>query len=333
MSIFSSKKKHMVVQSVPRTPQVGYSAGTPVPGMPPAGVPAPLPAISRPGQSAASLQGSQMDVIDHAAPSIPTGMWEKCPSCSQLLYAEDLQVTGKVCPKCQYHFRITAAQRIQMTADEGSFEAINAGLRGGNPLDFPGYDDKLRSARAFTGMEDAISTGAACIQGNPCVICAMDSQFMMGSMGGAVGEKLALAVEHALEHQLPLVIFTVSGGARMQEGMVSLMQMAKVSGALGRFHDAGLLYIAVLTDPTTGGVTASFAMLGDITLAEPGALIGFAGQRVIRETTRQTLPDGFQRAEFLLAKGFVDAIVPRSHMADTLGSLLSMHAPAGEVRQ
>ena len=269
--------------------------------------------------------------VQTATPVVPDGMWEKCPSCAQVLYAEELAKNYKVCPRCSYHFRLSARQRIAFTVDEGSFAELDAGLRGGNPLDFPGYDEKLQSARRLTGVDDAILTGVARIGGCSCVVCAMDGFFMMGSMGEAVGERLTRAVEHATAERLPLVVFTVSGGARMQEGLVSLMQMAKCSAALARHDEEGLLYITVLTDPTTGGVTASFAMLGDILLAEPNALIGFAGRRVIEQTVRQVLPESFQRAEFLLEKGFLDAIVPRGEMAERLGELLKLHA-GGEAR-
>ncbi len=259
-------------------------------------------------------------------PIVPDGMWEKCPACAQVLYAEELAQKLKVCPRCQYHFRLSARQRIAFTADEGSFQELDAGLRGGNPLDFPGYDEKLLAARRLSGIDDAVVTGEAAIGGHPCVLCAMDGFFMMGSMGEAVGERLTRAIEHATAKKLPLIVFTVSGGARMQEGLVSLMQMAKCSAAIARHDEEGLLYVTVLTDPTTGGVTASFAMLGDILIAEPGAVIGFAGRRVIEQTVKQVLPEGFQRAEFLLEKGFIDAIVPRERLSATLADILSLHA-------
>lgn len=263
--------------------------------------------------------------IVEEGPSIPAGMWEKCVSCGEILYADDLQSNLKVCPKCGYHFRLTARQRVMITADEGSFEEFAGNICGKNPLDFPTYDEKLRTARAFTGQNDAIMTGAAKIGGHECILCAMDSQFMMGSMGAVVGEKMALAAEKAIEKQLPLVVFTVSGGARMQEGMVSLMQMAKVSAVIGKLQEAKQLYVVVLTDPTTGGVTASFAMLGDITLSEPNALVGFAGRRVIEQTVRQTLPKEFQRSEFLQEKGFIDHIVHRKEMVNTIKTILALH--------
>lgn len=263
--------------------------------------------------------------VDEEGPSIPAGMWEKCQCCQKIVYADDLQASFKVCPHCGHHFRLTARQRILATVDEGCFKEFNENVRGGDPLNFPGYKEKLRTSRAYTGLQDAIITGTAKIQGHDCVLCAMDSNFMMGSMGAAVGEKMARAVEKAIDLQIPLVAFTVSGGARMQEGMVSLMQMAKVSATISKLDEAGLLYIVVLTDPTTGGVTASFAMLGDITLAEPNALVGFAGRRVIMQTTRTSLPDYFQHAEFVQDKGFIDMIVPRSEMAETIGKILAAH--------
>ncbi len=261
-------------------------------------------------------------------PTIPTGMWKKCPYCHQAIYSDDLDANRGVCPECGHNFRLSARERVAYTVDAGSFREINENLKGSNPLDFPGYAEKLEKARQDTGNGDAVVTGFARIEGHPLMLCVMDSNFMMGSMGACVGEKMVRAFEAAGEKRLPLVAFTCSGGARMQEGIVSLMQMAKVSGAAGRFAGLKLPYIVVLTDPTTGGVTASFAMLGDITLAEPGALIGFAGQRVIQQTTGQNLPSGFQRAEFLLQKGFVDAIIPRAEMRPTLANLLALHGEA-----
>lgn len=274
-------------------------------------------------------RSSDQTRVEETGPSVPAGMWEKCLGCGEIVYADDLQENIGVCPMCGYHFRLQARQRILIMADIDSFEEFGQNIKGTNPLDFPGYDEKLKTARAFTGQTDAVITGMATIKGNPCVLCAMDSMFMMGSMGAAVGEKMTVAVEVAMQERLPLVVFTTSGGARMQEGMVSLMQMAKVSSAVGRLHEQGLLYLVILTDPTTGGVTASFAMLGDITLAEPQATIGFAGRRVIEQTMRQTLPDSFQTAEFLLEKGFVDHIVPRTSMANMIGNILKFHEGNG----
>ena len=269
--------------------------------------------------------------VEEMGPSIPAGMWEKCPGCSEMIYADDLQANLKVCPKCGYHFRLLARQRILITADLDSFEELDANIKGSDPLAFPGYAEKLKTARAFTGQNDAILTGTAKIEGHPCVLGAMDSMFMMGSMGAAVGEKVAVAAEVAMEKKIPLILFTASGGARMQEGMISLLQMAKTSAVIGRLHEQGLLFLVVLTDPTTGGVTASFAMLGDIILAEPKATIGFAGRRVIEQTMRQTLPDYFQKSEFVLEKGFVDHIVPRANMVRMIGNILAIHERRADV--
>ena len=263
--------------------------------------------------------------LPEEGPSVPAGMWEKCVRCNQIVYADDLQANMKVCPHCGYHFRLSARQRILMSSDDGSMEEFSQNMRGGDPLHFPGYAEKLRQARSYTGLNDAVITARVTVEGHPCVMCAMDSNFMMASMGEAVGEKICIAAEKAMEWGIPLLIFTASGGARMQEGIVSLMQMAKASGVIGRLHQKGLLYLVILTDPTTGGVTASFAMLGDITLAEPNALIGFAGRRVIEQTTRTTLPEHFQRAEYLLERGFVDKIVERKDMVATLAQILAFH--------
>ena len=252
-------------------------------------------------------------------------IFAKCPACNAVLFTEDITENQMVCPRCQHHLRLSARQRLGYTVDEGSFVEMDAELAGNDPLQFPGYADKLRAARAYTGLTEAVVTGYATIQGEPVMIAVMDGNFMMGSMGAAVGEKITRCVEEATRRRLPVVIFTVSGGARMQEGLVSLMQMTKTSAALGRHGEAGLLYITVLTDPTTGGVTASFAMRGDIILAEPGALVGFAGKRVIEQTVKQSLPEGFQREEFVMDKGFVDAIVPRRELPGRLGQLLRLH--------
>lgn len=248
-----------------------------------------------------------------------------CPNCHGSFPGSAIRENGEVCTGCGYHFRLGARARIALTADEDSFRELFAGLVGSDPLSFPGYDKKLEKARAASGEEEAVLCGTARVGGQPCCLFAMDSLFMMGSMGTAVGEKITLLFEYALEHRLPVVGFTVSGGARMQEGLLSLMQMAAVSAAVKRHSDAGLLYIAVLTDPTTGGVTASFAMEADITLAEPGASIGFAGARVVEQTTKKALPKGFQRAESVLEHGFVDAIVSRGEQRDVLARLLRLH--------
>lgn len=247
-----------------------------------------------------------------------------CPNCRKLIPVSRLWSNGLVC-SCGYHFRMKARQRITLLVDKGSFKELFSELRAGNPLDFPGYTDKAETTRTASGETEAVICGTAEIGGQSCCLFVMEAQFMMGSMGSAVGEKITRLFEYALECRMPVVGYTVSGGARMQEGLLSLMQMAKTSAALRRHSDAGLLYIAVLTDPTTGGVTASFAMEADITLAEPGATIGFAGARVIEQTTRKSLPKEFQTAEFVLEHGFVDRIVPRGDHKKILAQLLSMH--------
>ena len=229
-------------------------------------------------------------------PSIPNGMWIKCNTCKMIIYKKEI-TEYKLCPSCGAHFRMTPAERIAITCDEGSFQEFDADMIPENPMEYPDYDKIIEKAQDKTKLREAVVTGRCRIEGHNAVIAIMDSHFMMGSMGSVVGEKITRAVEKATEERLPVIIFTTSGGARMQEGIISLMQMAKVSEALGRHDAAGLLYVTVLTDPTTGGVTASFAMLGDIILSEPKALIGFAGQRVIQGTIHQKLPEGFQRAD------------------------------------
>jgi acetyl-CoA carboxylase carboxyl transferase subunit beta len=267
-----------------------------------------------------------METSNVKKPSIPNGMWLKCPSCGQTLYKNDVEQNLQVCNFCGYYLRLDAYYRISITADKDSFEEFNKGLETLNPLNFKGYENKISGMKKNSGLNEAVVTGKCTINNYPAIICVMDSNFMMGSMGSVVGEKVTRAVEKSIELKLPLIIFTASGGARMLEGMFSLMQMAKVSGAISKHNESGLLYITVLTDPTTGGVTASFAMLGDIILAEDGALIGFAGKRVIEQTINQKLPDGFQKAEFQLKHGFVDKIVTRVDMKNTLGKLLALHS-------
>lgn len=262
-------------------------------------------------------------------PNIPTGMWSKCQGCGNIVYTEDIQSNLKVCTNCNYHFRIGAFERIEYFFDKDSFKEINRDLIGKNPLEFKGYDEKLDSIRKSTGLKEAVVTGTGIINGINVATAIMDATFMMGSMGTAVGEKITRLIEYATASKLPLIIFTTSGGARMQEGIFSLMQMAKISGAILRHGQQGLLYITVLTDPTTGGVTASFAMEGDIILSEPKALIGFAGRRVIEKTINENLPSDFQTAEFLLEKGFIDRIVDRRDMRTTLYKILRLH----EVRK
>ena len=258
-------------------------------------------------------------------PSIPEGLWRKCNKCGQPIYVEDVKNNYYVCPKCGGYFRVHAYRRIEMLTDVGTFEEWNKEMPFSNPLDFPNYEKKVEAAREKTNLNEAIVIGKAKIDGNPAVVGVCDARFIMSSMGHVVGEKITEAVERATKEKLPVILFACSGGARMQEGIVSLMQMAKTSAALKRHSDAGLLYVPVLIDPTTGGVTASFAMLGDIILAEPGALIGFAGPRVIEQTIGQKLPEGFQRAEFQLEHGFVDAIVERKDLKITLNRILKMH--------
>ena len=258
-------------------------------------------------------------------PEVPEGLLRKCNKCGGAIIAEDVKKDHYICPKCGGYFRVHARRRIEMITDEGSFEEWDSDLQGGNPLEYKGYEEKLKKLQEKTGLSEAVVTGKAKIDGREVVIGVCDGRFLMASMGEAVGEKIARAVERATKERLPVILFACSGGARMQEGIVSLMQMAKTSAALKRHSDAGLLYISVLTDPTTGGVTASFAMLGDVILAEPKALIGFAGPRVIEQTIGQKLPDGFQRAEFLLEHGFLDAIVERPQMKETLSKILALH--------
>lgn len=260
-----------------------------------------------------------------AEEKVPEGLWMKCGNCGEAVYTEDVENNDHVCPKCGYNFRLDAWQRIEMVLDEGSFEEWNNDLETSNPLNFPGYKEKLATVREKTGLNEAIVTGEGKIHGQSVAMGVCDSRFLMGSMGEVVGEKVTRLVETATAKKLPLIIFCCSGGARMQEGIVSLMQMAKTSQAIKRHNDNGLLYVSVLTDPTTGGVTASFAMLGDIILAEPGALIGFAGPRVIEQTIGQKLPKGFQRSEFLLEKGLIDGIVKRRELRDTLSEIVRMH--------
>lgn len=279
--------------------------------------------------------GTSMKRIAHrqTGPEVPEGLMRKCNQCGKAIIAEDAEQGYYICPKCGGYFHVPAYRRLDMILDEGSFQEWNETMPEQNPMEYRGYPEKLAAMKARTGLDEAVVTGKGSIHGTKTVIGVCDGRFLMASMGENVGEKIARAVERATEEQLPVILFCCSGGARMQEGITSLMQMAKTSAALKRHSDAGLLYISVLTDPTTGGVTASFAMLGDIILAEPGALIGFAGPRVIEQTIRQKLPKGFQRAEFLLEHGFLDAIVERSRMRKVLGDLLQMHGKAAWEEQ
>ncbi len=253
------------------------------------------------------------------------GKWVKCDSCKEIIYKEDLHNNLSVCPNCGKHFRLSARRRIKQIADEGTFESFGDDILTKDPLQFKGYLKKVEAIKEKTKIDEAVQCGICKVEGEEIVLVVMDGNFLMGSMGSAVGERITLAIEKAIEKKLPLIMFCVSGGARMQEGIISLMQMAKTSSALSKLDKAGQLYISVLTDPTTGGVTASFASLGDIILAEPKALIGFAGPRVIEQTIKQKLPEGFQSSEFLLEHGFIDKIVERKDMKRTIAKLVRLH--------
>ena len=256
---------------------------------------------------------------------IPEGLWVKCENCKEIVYKKEIEKNLKVCPKCNYHFRISAMERLDLIVDEGSFVEINPEVTSGDPLGFKDtipYRDRVKEYQKRSGLREAIITGDALINGYPVVIAVMDFSFHGGSMGSAVGEKIVRAAELAMEKKIPLVTVASSGGARMQEGIFSLLQMAKTSAAIGRLKEAGILYISILSDPTFGGVTASFAMLGDVIIAEPKSLIGFAGQRVIEQTIKQQLPENFQRAEFFLEHGMIDMVVDRKDLKETLGMLI-----------
>lgn len=260
-------------------------------------------------------------------PNVPEGLWKKCEKCGALLYDRDLKKNFYVCQECGHHQRISAWKRIAQIADAGSFEELDAVMTEKNSLNFPDYEKKLEAMRKSTGLNEGVVYGLCTIHGEQAVLAVMDARFMMGSMGTIVGEKITRAIETATRLKLPVIIFTCSGGARMQEGILSLMQMAKTSAAVEAHGRAGLPYFTVITDPTTGGVTASFAMLGDVILAEPDVLIGFAGQRVIEQTIGQKLPEGFQRAEFMLAHGFIDQILERKDLKQRLFQLIRAHRP------
>ena len=261
-------------------------------------------------------------------PSAPEGLWLKCPKCGEVVYRDDVKAHGYVCPKCEGYFRIGTRTRVRMVADTGTFQEWFTDLETENPLEYPGYEEKIADLQEKTKLHEAVTVGKCMVNGLETVLGVCDARFLMGSMGYVVGEKITRAFERATEEKLPVVLFTSSGGARMQEGIVSLMQMAKTSAAIRKHSEAGLFYLPVLTDPTTGGVTASFAMLGDVILAEPGALIGFAGPRVIAQTIGQKLPEGFQRAEFLVEKGIIDGVVERQELKETVWKLLNIHQDA-----
>ena len=258
-------------------------------------------------------------------PVVPDGTWIKCNNCNKILYKKSLDENYNVCTNCNYHFRLGSYERVKQICDKGTFKEFNKYFKSKNPMNFPNYEEKLKANEEKSGVYEAVVTGEGEVGGNKAIIAIMDSNFLMGSMGTVVGEKITIAIEEATRKRLPIIIFTASGGARMQEGILSLMQMAKISSALARHNDEGLLYITVLTDPTTGGVTASFAMLGDIILAEPQALVGFAGRRVIEGTIKENLPEDFQSAEFLLEHGFIDNIIKRENLKNALSTLLNFH--------
>ncbi|MBS4199956.1 acetyl-CoA carboxylase carboxyltransferase subunit beta [Bacillus sp. FJAT-49732] len=262
---------------------------------------------------------------------VPEGIMTKCPECRKIMYTKDLQKNLKVCLHCDHHMRMTAYERVESLIDEGSFVAFEEKIASANPLEFPGYLEKLEKDKKNTNLDEAILTGTGSINGFNVVIAIMDSHFRMGSMGSVVGEKIARAIEEAAKLDVPFLIFTASGGARMQEGVLSLMQMAKTSAALKMFSDKGGLIISFMTHPTTGGVSASFASLGDFNFAEPGALIGFAGRRVIEQTIREELPDDFQTAEFLLDHGQLDAVIHRQDIKEKLTTVLEIHQQEGEL--
>lgn len=262
---------------------------------------------------------------------IPEGLWVKCENCKEIVYKKEIDKNLRVCPKCNYHFRISARERLKLMADEGSFVETSPDISPADPLAFRDsvpYKDRIRDNQKRSGLREAVITGEALINGNPMVVAIMDFSFLGGSMGSAVGEKIVRAAEAALEKKIPFITVASSGGARMQEGIFSLMQMAKVSAAVGKLKENGILFISILSDPTFGGVTASFATLGDIIIAEPRSLIGFAGPRVIEQTIKQQLPENFQRAEFLLEHGMIDLVVSRKDMKETLGKIIGHLSPS-----
>lgn len=276
------------------------------------------------------LSRKRQSVVTTKKKDFPEGIMTKCPSCRAIYLTKELEHNAKVCMKCNYHFKMTAQERVSHFLDEGSFTALDENLQTTNPLGFPGYVDKVKADQQKTNLTEAVLTGVGQLEGNKVVVAIMDAHFRMGSMGSVVGEKITRAVEQATALGVPFIIFTASGGARMQEGVLSLMQMAKTSVALKRHSEAGLLFIAIMTHPTTGGVSASFASVGDINLAEPQALIGFAGRRVIEQTVREKLPADFQTAEFLLAHGQLDAIYDRKDLRSNVATLVKLHTVGGE---
>ncbi|MBE3555773.1 MAG: acetyl-CoA carboxylase carboxyltransferase subunit beta [Firmicutes bacterium] len=264
---------------------------------------------------------------------VPEGLVERCPSCRQLIVRKELEKTAKTCPQCGYHFSMSAQERVALLADPDSFQPLFESLSSADPLGFPEYREKVAVDQEKTGLREAVYTGSCTLEGHPVYLGVMDARFRMASMGSVVGEKICRLMEEATRTRRPLILVCASGGARMQEGMLSLLQMAKTAAAAQRLDEAGVLFISVLTHPTTGGVTASFAVLGDILLAEPGATIGFAGRRIIEQTMRQRLPEDFQTAEFLLKHGMLDDVVPRSKLRATLAQLVALHDVRGQERQ
>ncbi|MCM3704777.1 MULTISPECIES: acetyl-CoA carboxylase, carboxyltransferase subunit beta [Cytobacillus] len=267
-----------------------------------------------------------------AKQDVPEGIMTKCPNCKKIMYTKELVKNLKVCFHCHYHHTMNSKERLASFLDANSFEEINANMISENPLNFPDYIEKLEKDREKTKINEAVVTGTGTVDGQKIAVAVMDSTFRMGSMGSVVGEKITRAIEKADELRVPFIIFTASGGARMQEGVLSLMQMAKTSVALKRFSDNGGLIISIMTHPTTGGVSASFASLGDYNLAEPGALIGFAGRRIIEQTIREELPEDFQTAEFLLKCGQLDAVIPRTELKGKISAILSIHQPGGDFQ-
>ena len=272
-----------------------------------------------------SKKKQYLTVQDSKQNDVPAGIMTKCPKCKKIMYTKELAENLNVCFNCDHHIALTAYKRIEAVSDEGSFQEFDKGMTSANPLDFPGYEEKIEKDQQKTDLQEAVVTGIATLENLPFGIAVMDSRFRMGSMGSVVGEKICRIIDYCTEHRLPFILFSASGGARMQEGIISLMQMGKTSVSLKRHSDAGLLYISYLTHPTTGGVSASFASVGDINLSEPKALIGFAGRRVIEQTINEKLPEDFQTAEFLLEHGQLDKVVHRKDMKETLAQILKMH--------
>ncbi|GEP78646.1 acetyl-CoA carboxylase, carboxyltransferase subunit beta [Staphylococcus carnosus] len=273
-----------------------------------------------------SKKKKYVTVQDSKQNDVPTGIMTKCPKCKKIMYTKELSENLNVCFNCDHHLSLTAYKRIEAISDEGTFKEFDKGMTSANPLDFPGYEEKIKKDQEKTGLDEAVVTGTAELGGIEYGVAVMDARFRMGSMGSVVGEKICRIIDYCTELRLPFILFSASGGARMQEGIISLMQMGKTSVSLKRHSDAGLLYISYITNPTTGGVSASFASVGDINLSEPKALIGFAGRRVIEQTINEKLPDDFQTAEFLLEHGQLDKVVHRKEMRSTLESILKMHA-------